>query len=863
MQENALTTTDATEQLKTSLCNFSNPPILLLGAGFSIGAQNGLGEPMMTGAALAKNLYQQVFSVHKDKIMGLSKDEEEEVCRAAENKQLKTVCSSLYDFGLLEERDAYLQAHFSGCCWNSKAMLLEEFASYPWKYIFTLNIDDLVEQVYKKSHRPLLVWMPGMQEYDLSAKETVLVKLHGSVTSEKVSVVLSEQEYKEFTASRSYILEHFAQEYMRHDLIVVGTQFQEDDLHIALEEMLLKNCISKQHHVFFLSPHSYSRKIRNFMQKYGNVYWIPWKNTDFFALLKEIMVQKQQETGLVQLNCCSSWDVSSWDFHAWREDPRYDLYYGHSPTMKDFQANLDIGRRVLDHEGRETNHWIVTDFMDSIRDSKKWLVAVIHGRPYVGKSCLALRLLTECSLTGWHAFYARNLDEYSLRDIQEFLKQRNEGRYVFCIENAAPFFYLLAQMIKEAQEDGKQVVFILTSEERAYDTKKHVFFQLGNAWKNYAVSEHVDRYSAGDIYRKLKETMHLGKLQSEETTPKKIKNKIRLIDDWINVLWVAHEGHYFSEHAGFWYRKCKENEADQELLLFDFLGIATMLGCLGISASRLPHIADALNIRKFRYDIFQSHFNEFFREENGCVSVRCVRMLSELILAHVSPAQKMQIVELLIRELSRHLQERGDGQGHTQATFWFESVAKEKNLEELIRIPLEDILRVYHRVENACRHLSFYWIQRSIVHRKLHHFEEAANAIQNAEGVRGYRTYQIIHVDAHNEMERGRYLLDRQPEEGKQFFEEGITMIKYLIDNKEKYEAAFFFAAHTYLVESMKYYEQIGTHPPATEWLYMKNVMQDLEDEADWNDRYFRDLKHRFEQYQKSIEEADVLEEGK
>lgn len=127
-------------------------PVLVLGAGFSIGAKNGTGKPLMTGRELSQALFDNVLA------KGRKVRKEDLAAYRQEAQDLKKTCDNIELEGLRERRDAFLKIQF-GTCFCPKDdfhMLLRE---YPWRYIFTLNIDDLVEYIYSdcpKEQQPLV-----------------------------------------------------------------------------------------------------------------------------------------------------------------------------------------------------------------------------------------------------------------------------------------------------------------------------------------------------------------------------------------------------------------------------------------------------------------------------------------------------------------------------------------------------------------------------------------------------------------------------------------------------------------------------------------------------------------------------------
>lgn len=153
----------------------------------------------------------------------------------------------------------------------------------------------------------------------------------------------------------------------------------------------------------------------------------------------------------------------------------------------------------------------------------------------------------------------------------------------------------------------------------------------------------------------------------------------------------------------------------------------------------------------------------------------------------------------------------------------------------------------------ACRHLSYYWIQRCIIYSKCEKFEDAANAIANAEAARRYRTYQIIHADAKNDMARGIWCIDHAPDEADKFFFRGTEKMFSLIEERGKYRAALPFSVHTYVNMSIKYYCGCNVEPDIREWYRLCKAMSLSVNTLPAQDRIFSRLVKKFIKFAEDI----------
>lgn len=114
-------------------------PVLFLGAGFSYGSSNEYGM-IPTGKILAQDIYNKFIKG------SVSIEEAKEI----ETYNLQDICQITNE--LLEKKEELKEYLFK----RFKNIVPEEFhyklLNYPWKKIYTVNIDDLVENIYKKSN---------------------------------------------------------------------------------------------------------------------------------------------------------------------------------------------------------------------------------------------------------------------------------------------------------------------------------------------------------------------------------------------------------------------------------------------------------------------------------------------------------------------------------------------------------------------------------------------------------------------------------------------------------------------------------------------------------------------------------------
>lgn len=126
-------------------CIEDRSPILLLGAGFSLGAKGRNGQKLMLGGALAQRLYEEIIIPNKDL---LTEEALDTASLAIKWGNLFAICNVIRENNLTTQRDTLFQEWMSECTYND-APYFSNLIKVDWKYIFTLNIDDIVEHIFK------------------------------------------------------------------------------------------------------------------------------------------------------------------------------------------------------------------------------------------------------------------------------------------------------------------------------------------------------------------------------------------------------------------------------------------------------------------------------------------------------------------------------------------------------------------------------------------------------------------------------------------------------------------------------------------------------------------------------------------
>lgn len=795
-------------------CIENRAPILLLGAGFSLDAKGKCGKQLMLGGELTQRLFDHVITPHKAEIGTKDLDK---VDYAIKWKDLSAICDIIRNNGLIDERNALFEEWMSQCSYD-KDSYYSYLLNVDWKYIFTLNIDDLVEHIFDDGGKKLLIWKISPKSYVDAPKDTVLVKMHGDV-GKPDTYVFDEKEYRNFSSKDNWMLRKFADLYVSHDVIILGTQFQERDIEIALEKVFDFGCNNSNFHYYFISPGSFEGKVGDEIARKANFHHIKWTTKAFLEFLENEISQPKDAIQSICSQGIAFWNKELVSAQSKRED--LDLYYGRPSEPRDFYYADDIVRKKEQ------------DQIEEFLSNNTYGYIEIKGKPYIGKTCLAKRALTLGVERMFKTFYCPRTDLRYLQIVKQYLESASiNDQIIFCFEDAAGFYRLLVEIVEEYKNRVKKLIIIVVSSDMTKSSNRYVF---GAApLLEIPLTEKVNSALGNSIYEKLNEKAQLGKLVNYADGRKDTVSYMKQIDDLIDVLYVAHHGKRFSDYFEGW---LKMRDTDEQFTMFQVISLLTTMGEPNISINYLPDVAESLGCVKFDYPKFIQAFGEFCSNEDGFLKLRCSRLFTDVVLNNLSLDKRVTIIRSLVYTISKDLQE-GDKTFNNEL---FKHLIRASSLKFIMGINERDAIDLLVGLQDDCKHLSYYWIQLGILHRNINEYDKAENAFEYARKSHGRDNYQIAHTTAKNYMEWGTWALDHAPSQAATLFEEGSErMLKMFL--RWRYPDAICFSAHTYIDMNIKYYTQLNRIPPDTTWSMMNKFMEGYANNANLSDRLLRSI---------------------
>lgn len=765
---------EAEELLKDSLNN--RTPILFLGAGFSFKALNHRNKTIELADNLKKKIFEEFYIKKKPEHV------DARYISDVENYNLKDLCMTIKQESTERKKQLYefLIDTFKGAHADPDNDFHIKVQEYNWTKIYTLNIDDLIENIYEHEKKSILV----QNEKSIKNNDeivTELYKLHGCVNKPENGFIFSTDEYISMIENADFRMKEFANDYYKNDIIFIGTELDEDDI-----SYILKNYLSAgyEHNTkcFFICP-TIKPKLLSQIRGDKNSYIIYWDTEKFLNWLSE-NVQKNQieDDNLKHLHFRGFQNIEE----ILKNKSKYYapvLYNGYPPFYEDILDGWDI----MYPKYKENR--------DEILGTTKSSVIALYGKMYVGKTCIARRIIVDFFNIGFNALEFKMENSLDFAMLSKYISNYTPGsKFAIMVDDAAQIYRRLYEFIDSEQMKDYLIIFVTTSNILHHMSKRHELL-LHDSRELYINPELNYQYSC-NIYEKLNEKNRLGALSKYADTRSSSIRFIKDNKDIINLLYLLTHGKGFQE---YFESMIEHIDTSAEYFnLFYTVAIFSVLQIDGYPKEFITNIHKKIQIKELKIQ-----FGDllYFTEENRFLKVRCSNLMESVVVSKLSYEK---IINYILQNVY-YLQGLFNEKIENIYSDYFHILVKENFLHKKLGIPYELLRQYYNEIENKFKDISYYWMQRAILEQHDKHFEEAEIFINNAKKIRP-DSYQAQHALAKNRMERAL----KELEDGSSYsvvaylFEEGETGIIDLINNP-KYSRSFCYSVHAYLDMKMKY----------------------------------------------------------
>lgn len=788
---------DDIQKLREVLLNGN--PMLFLGAGFSYGSKNSYGD-MATGNTLKNEIY-NIFV--KDTI-------EDSYEKEVKQFTLQELCGFVNDH--LKKKDelkSYLIKRFQDVEPASFHYLLSK---YPWKKIYTVNIDDLVEHICYKNHIDFVVQNTSREKP--VKDELEYVKLHGCVNAPDEPLIFSKTEYDNLISSRlNFKHNNLISDIQNENFIFVGASLDERDIDYYISQYENAGHFRKGK-LFFIEPYPTLKLQMRVERLEGTI--IKWTAEEFLRFVEKINFNPTElEKRKMRLIYSGVYPLKDVLNSIPKEDPyESKLYEGYNSNWHDLKEGWLF---------EPSNIYEIYEKINQIDFSKNnnYCLA-LYGNAFCGKDCILKLVAYYLEKKGVEVleFKEKKLD---IRVLKEYISNSTNENYALLVENASYYYKVIEKILQ--MDTGKHLLVITTS--RNYYHMKKKYYLEGNPYEEFKVKDSIDKISAKNMYVKLKEKGYLGNISTIESEG--IQEIIRE-KNYVNLFTTITYGSGFKNKLKKTSKEILESNPEiknlyAELTIFD--------------KADLPYYPSELLTAQYsiNFDVFvQKNYDELSREQ--ALIVDFVKLdeqgigLKNIILTNevwgnLSRNEKKHVIIHILKEISPYVEEN-------ENNYWkiiFESILKEDCLEKNFGLKLKEILAIYYQLKNEFSDISYYWLQLGIAEQKCNEYNKALNHLNMAHVIRP-KAYQIQHAIGRNYLKHANYVNDLIQAET--LFKQGEEIMLELINSSEYYkEKAKNYSIHCYVLEKIQYIKKHKKQASNRELLQIKQYIDTIKNDKD------------------------------
>lgn len=796
-------------------------PVLFLGAGFSIGATS---KSALLDATKLKDLICETLA--KPKVSTSDYDELKEF-------DLMEICEQVYS--LYGRKDELYELLID--CFKNTIVPDDDYhmklTSYPWKHIYTVNIDDLLEYIYTTQNKPFHVQNKTWLEEEPVLDCTSIFKLHGCVNNPSNGFIFSRKEYTELISKKlDPKLSKLSDEIINQNVIFVGTQLNELDIEYYLQVYEDAGMKYRTNKLIFVEP---------------------YPNLKLKRRIKDLGAELIEATTEEFLEFVSSLNYNPLDI----QKSIYSLSYAKVFRLSDIEENTFVSpyeSKLFTGEfcnwQDAADKWIVntTAYKNAVVALDKMISAhhdvscfSLYGSVYSGKSCILKNIGYYLALNGFDVLdYQGN--HFDSKAIWKYIEISASTKFAIIIDSAA-YYYQQIESCFGRGVGGKQIVFITAS--RTYYHKRKKYFLEGNPFCEFEITPDFSSNDSLYISRKLEEKSFLAFLASLSSKDRinevaKTKNMVNLILKLTYGKVPKRIEREYSESISFF--SLEEKRLLLELAIFDSLDIEFYPRELFIERYG-NRVNLSSSISKGKIDVV-----DLVRSDSNGLALR-----NALVKRIVLKAEKHKIVSVM-QELLKCISRRVSETNSDNWSYIFQRLLAQRRLSQELCLSSKETEKIFLAVKEDYKDISYYWLQLGLLKQDNGEYKMAFNYLEMSSSIRP-ESYQIQHAIARNYF---RYANDNNDiVEAKEAFSSGERMMRALIDSDKKYiEKARPFSVSTYITEKIKFLNKFDVVPTNNELRYMISALEKIFDK---NDDYSISVKRQLCKYLKKIDKLNLM----
>jgi len=794
-------------------------PILFLGAGFSYGAKVKNEKNIPLGDELKKILLKEFLKLDEE-------DSEYKELNKYSLSQVSQYCSNL---GLKIELIDFLTNYFSNIKPANYHYLL---TNYYWRKIYTTNIDDIVEEVYKKNDKDLIVQQYKRKNTYKNDKATEYFKLHGSVNNPSEGYVFSTEEYiGSMLLANDYRFSSLATDMNSEHIIFIGSNFDEINLDYYLKLYENTGYASSKGRLFFINPNP-SIILRSKIKKVQG-HLIEWTNKEFLEFITKLKEETKIKIDKYDLNK----DLNKLGFiniNKYKEEAlklisyNSDLYLGYEPNWNDIYFDWDF-----------INNSIINNFNEFINnDNENVFIYSLYGKAYIGKSTFLKRIAVNINNLDFqtYGFEGKHFNYYPFL---QFIIKSDYNEFALIMDNAA-YNYLPLKYLAKAIPKNKKLIIITASRPFFHFRWRYNF--VGLNWKELYIEPKISKDYAKNIYYKLEEKGYIGDLKKIENVNDRI-SKIVKSNDVMSTLFSLTYGKGFVKRL---YKDLnpilkKDNDAKDLLVYIAIFNKVELADFPTVLIGRLFNIPSNKLINKI---------DSFIKNTaKGYIQLRS-GFFTKRILSSVNKKTIINSIKTLLIAISSQVNDK-------EHTYWNEihaAISKEKSLRKLFQLNNNEIKNLLYEIRNYYLDNFNYWIQLGISEQRNREFEKALNHFRQAEALRP-NSYMVQNAIGRNFLKQANSINNYSI--AKKYFEEGESILLDLINNREEFQARAY-STHCYLYEKIMFIQKFNVQVNKNELLKMYDYLKVILDK-DPEDIMAKHINNVFFRFLKRINMTNII----
>lgn len=756
-------------------------PILFTGAGFSYEAKNVHGQELPLGEGLKKLMLDEFLCLDP------TSDEYGDWC--------KTTLADVYEYAVsrqgIEKSVAFVRNIFSDCVPEDFQKVI---ANYPWSKIYTLNIDDLMENAAPQGR--FNVVNSRNNGYKTAHKAIDYIKLHGCVRNYSEGFIFSNSDYTQSVSGyQDCRFANLVSDMQTSDFVFLGTANDERDVDYYLTRFgyspgtpqggfffvcYKPNAVIKNK-ILSKGAHLLDMTCREFAE------WLD-SQADSTKVTARTIGKANFDKNFLYVNRLFKAKVNIQNFKS-------NLYFGEDPEWLDIFKDWDFKSPVTER---------IFDTIDQVsKSSSENSVISITGKALGGKSVLLKRIGYELIARGYEVLEFTGFT-FNIKSFKEYASSLPGQDIALLVDRGSYHYNLITSLAEEFPADKHLV--IVTVDRPYFHFKKHYELSQLPGYSHFEIDD-LSIEERTEIAKSAVETLDdknfLGKLKGK-SREEQIKFFIK--GDIAESLWNLTRGSNFRRKLLDSYNKIHKIHTAETDLTSHIDDVLCLLAIF--DKADLPFVPNQLLIiwKPSRCKRIYESISDFIkRVGSDGVSLR-TNILVDVILSRTPKADLRRVLKEALEVIAPLRR--------TPEHYWNQiqsRILKVGFLENILKIFPEKIYELFNKIGKSYSNDPHYYIQLALVEQRLDQYERALNHLHQAENFLP-GAYIIRNAIARNFLRVASRKKSITQLEADDSYRLGREQMLKLINDKEQFQIRAY-SVHSLVKESISYWERFRITP--------------------------------------------------